>query len=263
MRFSAEILWVSLTVLIYYIALTLYKKFKSPLLNPVLVSVICLIAILKISGVQAAEYSKSVNVITFFLGPSVVALGFMLSQQWDLIRKNLKAIFWSVSLASLAGILSATAIAYLLGAESKIVATLAPKSVTTPIAIGIAEKTNGIVALTAAIVIAVGVFGAVVGPTFLNMINIKDAFARGLAMGTAAHGIGTARAVEEGETTGTAAALSIGLAGVFTVVFIFLIYFFIGDWDQISNYLNNFFNSSKILTSETKLKISCFSMFFS
>ncbi|MBT30427.1 MAG: CidB/LrgB family autolysis modulator [Thalassobius sp.] len=243
MGFSTEILWVSITLMIYYFALMLYKRFKSPLLNPVLVSVTCIIIILKVGKIPVAEYSKSVSVISFFLGPSVVALGFMLYQQWDLIRKNLKAIFWSVSLASLAGIVSVTIIAYFLRAESEIIATLAPKSITTPIAIGVSEKTNGIVALTAAIVIAVGVFGAVVGPSFLNLLKIKDAFARGLAMGTAAHGIGTARAVEEGETTGTAAALSIGLAGVFTVAFIFLIYFFIGDWNQISIFLDNFFNS--------------------
>ena len=232
-----EILWVGCTICTYYLALSLYNKYKSPLLNPVLISVTFIILILKLTQIKVSEYLHGVSVISFFLGPSVVALGFMLYQQWELIKKNLKAILWSVSLASLSGIISVTLIAYLLNANSEIIATLAPKSVTTPIAIGIAEKTNGIVALTAAVVIAVGVFGAVIGPTFLNLLKIKDSFARGLAMGTAAHGIGTARAVEEGETTGTAAALSIGLSGVFTVLFIFLIHFFIGDWSQIVKFL--------------------------
>lgn len=231
--FELEVFWVSLTLLIFYISTLIYNKFKYPFFNPVLLSVTAIIIFIKVSKVDIQSYNENIKIINFFLGPAVVSLGYLLHKQWAEISKNLAAIVSSICIASFVGILSVVTIAHILGSNAALLATLAPKSVTTPIAIGIAVKTGGIVPLTAAIVIAVGVFGAVVGTWFLDATKIEDPFARGLAFGTAAHGIGTARAIDEGETTGTAAALSIGLTGVFTVLQISLLILLFGNWGKI------------------------------
>jgi len=237
MPFDFQIFWVTLTLVCFFISSILYAKYKTPLLNPVFIAVILLIVIIKISGASIEQYNKSVGIINFFLGPAVVALGHLLHKQWEEIAKNIKAIFCSIGAASLIGVISVVITAHMLGASSELLATLAPKSVTTPIAIGIASKTGGIPSLSAAVVIAVGIFGAISGSWFLNLTKIKHPFARGLAFGSASHGIGTARAVEEGEVSGTAAALAIGLMGIFTVTYIFLMYVLVGNWLKIQKIL--------------------------
>lgn len=238
MLFELHIFWVTVTLVCFFVSSTLYAKYKTPLLNPVFIAVSLLIIIIKVSSARIDQYNESVRIINFFLGPSVVALGHLLHKQWEEIAKNIKAILCSIGAASLIGIFSVAIIAHMLGASSELLATLAPKSVTTPIAIGISLKTGGIPSLTAAVVIAVGIFGAIIGSWFLNLTKIKHPFARGLAFGSASHGIGTARAVEEGEVAGTAAALAIGLMGIFTVSYIYLMYVLIGHWQKIQEVMN-------------------------
>ncbi len=241
MLFKLEVFWVSLTLLVFFGGTLIYNRYKKPFFNPVLLSVVSLILFIKLTKADIEDFNQNTRVINFFLGPAVVALGYLLHKQWAEIAKNLLAILLSIATASLVGIISVVSVAYLMGADAILIATLAPKSVTTPIAIGIANKTGGIASLTAAIVIAVGVFGAVVGSWFLNLIKVENAFARGLAFGTAAHGIGTARAIDEGEINGTAAALAIGLTGVFTVLQLFIINFLFGNWSEIQHFLDRFF----------------------
>ncbi|MES2765098.1 MAG: LrgB family protein [Bacteroidota bacterium] len=209
---------ILITLGIYVFAQKLFLRFKSPFLNPVLLSICTLIFFLKISGIEYAEYIEGGKFISFLLSPAVVALGAVLYSQRSEIFKKRKAILISVIAGSCVGIMSAAGIAILLKANPQIVATLAPKSVTAPIAIEISRMTSGIPSLTAAICIAVGVFGAVVGPMFLKLLKIKSGAAWGFAMGAAAHGIGTARALEEGELEGAAAGLAIGLNGILTAI---------------------------------------------
>jgi putative effector of murein hydrolase len=156
--------------------------------------------------------------ISFLLSPAVVALGAVLFSQRSEIFKKRKAILISVIAGSFTGVVSAAGIAILLKANPQIVATLAPKSVTAPIALEISRISGGIPSLTAAICISVGVFGAVVGPMFLKLLKITSPGAFGFAMGAAAHGIGTARALEDGELQGAAGGLAIGLNGVITAI---------------------------------------------
>jgi predicted murein hydrolase (TIGR00659 family) len=148
----------------------------------------------------------------------VVALGVPLYLRLEEIKRRGKAILISILLGSVVGVISAAGIAATLGASKEVISSLAPKSVTTPIAMGIAEKLGGIPPLTAAIVIATGILGAVLGPSFLKILKIKSATAFGLAMGAASHGIGTARAVEEGEVQGAISGLALCLNGIFTAI---------------------------------------------
>lgn len=209
---------VALTLLVYHLAQWLYRRRQFFLFNPVLVAITAIIVILKAVQVDYPTYNQGGRLISFFLGPAVVALGLPLYHQLAEIRKRGAAILASIACGSLVGIVSAAWTARLLGASPVVTASLAPKSVTTPIAIGIAEKIGGVTPLTAALVIATGVLGAVVGPVFLKRIGIRSKTAFGLALGAASHGIGTARAMEEGELEGASAGLAIGLNGLATAI---------------------------------------------
>jgi len=209
---------VTATLASYYGAKLLYGRLKLFLLNPVLVSVAVLIALLKAVGLDYASYMKGGQIISFFLGPAVVALGLPLYRQLEQLKRRKVSLLVSIFGGSLVGILAAALPAQLLGCPSALVASLAPKSVTTPIAMGIAELLGGIPPLTAAVVIATGILGAVAGPPFLRALGVRSPIAFGLAMGAAAHGIGTARCLEEGEAQGAAGGLAIGLNGIATAL---------------------------------------------
>jgi len=210
---------ITVTFGIYYFATKCYSRYRIVLLNPILISIVSLIILLKLTGLDYNTYFNGAQIISFFLPASVVALGVPLYLQLYEIRKRGKSIIFSIIIGSIVGILSAALTAKWLGASKEIVASIAPKSVTTPIAMSIAEKIGGVPPLTAALVICTGIFGAIMGPGILKVFRIHDKVAFGLAMGAASHGIGTARAVEEGELEGAAAGLAICLNGIATAVF--------------------------------------------
>ena len=216
--FTSKVFSITITLCVFYFAQKMYARWKYALLNPVLLSILALIAFLKLTHVSYADYFEGGQIISFFLGPAVVALGVPLYLQLPEIKKRGKAILLAVLLGSAGGILAAAGIAAALGASRAVIISLAPKSATTPIAMGIVEKLGGIPALTAAIVIATGILGAVAGPWFLKLIGVTSPTAFGLALGAAAHGIGTARAVEEGEIQGALSGLALGLNGIFTAI---------------------------------------------
>ncbi|MGA1847089.1 CidB/LrgB family autolysis modulator [Deferribacter abyssi] len=218
---------VTITFIVFFLATKLYNKYRFILFNPVLISISSLIVILKTINLDYQTYFKGAKIISFFLGPSVVALGVPLYLQFEEIKKRGIPILFSITLGSIIGILSASLTAKLLGASKTVVASIAPKSVTTPIAMGISEKIGGIPSLTAAIVIATGVLGAVIGPAFLKLTGIKNKIAIGLAIGSASHGIGTARAFEEGELEGASSSLAICLNGIATAIFTPIIFYII------------------------------------
>jgi predicted murein hydrolase (TIGR00659 family) len=211
---------VAATVGVYLAAERLYRRSGWFVLNPVLVSVAVLIAALLALHVDYADYQRGGRVLAWLLGPAVVALGVPLAEHWEEIVRHGRAIFPSILAGSLTGIVAAAGTARLLGATPEVVRSLAPRSVTTPIAMGISAKVGGIPSLTAALVIATGVLGAVAGPALLRALGVRSRTAVGLALGSAAHGIGTARAVEEGEVEGATAGLAIGLMGVATAVLV-------------------------------------------
>lgn len=211
---------VTLTLVTYELATCVYRRWPLVLFNPVIVTAAFIIALLYQLDIPYPQYAAGGDMLLFLLGPAVVALGLPLYQRRADIISRLVPILCAVSAGAVASIVSATGILLLFGSDINLILSMAPKSVTTPIAIGISEKIGGIVPLTAAIVVITGCFGGMVGPTFCRLLRIRDPFALGLAMGTAAHGLGTGRMLEIDRFGGAMAGLAIGLNGVITAAII-------------------------------------------
>ncbi|HEY7770731.1 LrgB family protein [Longimicrobium sp.] len=215
---AAIVLSLAATLGVYAAARAFQRRIGSVVLHPVLVSIIVLIVALRMLGIEYEDYDRGGRVLTFLLGPAVVALGLPLHRQMEEIGRKRNAVLLTILVGSVAGALTATVTAALLGASDEVIRSLIPRSVTTPIAIGIAGRVGGLPALSAAVSILTGVLGAVIGPPLLRALGIRSPTAFGLALGAAAHGVGTARAAEEGDVEAASAALAIGLMGVFTAV---------------------------------------------
>ena len=181
-----------------------------------MVSIVTIIALLLAADIPYRDYARGGDLIAFLLGPAVVALAVPLYQRRLELWRRKSAILVGILSGSLASIGSACGIAWLLGGSRDVIISMAPKSVTAPIAIGIAERIGGIPALTAPVVVMTGCLGAVCGAEFCRLIGIRTHLATGLAVGTAAHGIGTARMLEIDRLAGTTAGLAIGLNGLAT-----------------------------------------------
>lgn len=216
---------LTLTLVAFQAAAWLYGKAgQSPLLNPVLTAVALVVSVLLATGTPYAVYFEGAQFVHFLLGPATVALAVPLYRQLHRVRESALAILVSLICGSVTAILSAVALGWLLGAPAEVLASLAPKSVTAPVAMAIAEELGGAPSLTAVLVIVTGIFGAMFGPLVLNLIGVRDWRARGLAMGTASHGIGTARALQVNETAGAFSGLAMGLNAVATALLLPLIW---------------------------------------
>lgn len=222
--FSMPLFGVALTLSVFRIAEIIYRRSGFILLNPVFVSICTIIIILKLAGIEYADYARGGDLILFLLGPSVVALALPLWQRREQILARKLPILVGICAGALASILSAAGTAWLLNGSDAVVLSLVPKSVTTPIAIGIAEKIGGIVPLTAALVVLTGCLGAICGPEFCRLIGIRRPTSLGLAVGTASHGIGTARVLEEDRLAGAVSGLAIGLNGLATAILVPLLW---------------------------------------
>lgn len=225
--FALQPFTLAFVIGIYLASVALYQRTRLGLLHPVLTSMLVIIGVLYVLDVDYEAFRQGSFLIDFMLGPSVVALGYVLYEQVRLIRRHLVSMLTAVSVGSLVGIVSVTLIARWLGADEQVVSSLQPKSVTTPIALGISERFGGIPPLTAVVVVVVGVFGAVVGPFVLDKTGVRSKIARGLAMGSSAHGGGTSRAIEMGAVEGAISGLSIGLMGVATALLMPLVRLFL------------------------------------
>lgn len=216
----SEIFALTLVVSTYQAALFLYKKAHFFLLHPMITTLCVIILILESQGIQYEEFQQNSHLIHFLLGPSVVALGYVLYNQIQYLRGNVVSILTSVFVGAIIGIVSVILIGKLMGADEALIATIQPKSVTTPIAMDISEKAGGMPSLTAVIVVAVGIFGSIVGPYVLKVLGIHSRIAKGLAMGASSHGIGTAAAIQIGAIEGALSGLAIGLMGVMTAILV-------------------------------------------
>ncbi len=215
---SSPLFGITITLVTFQLATILHKHFRYTLLNPAIVSIVSVIVILKQCNISYKNYSVGGDIILFLLGPSVVALGVPLYQRRAEVVPRLLPILAGITAGSVISIVTASGIILLMGGSEQLAMTVAPKSVTTQIAIGISAKFGGIVPLTAAVVVATGCFGAVIGPSFCRLLGINDPASMGLAMGTAAHGIGTGRMLEIDLLGGAIAGLAIGLSGVITAL---------------------------------------------
>jgi predicted murein hydrolase (TIGR00659 family) len=216
---------VGLTLIVYTLAQKLYIRTGSIFFNPVAVTIGSIILLLLFTRIPYEVYAVGGDYVLFLLGPSVVALGLPLYTRRREILTRKAPILIGVFAGAFASIISASGTAWLLGGSREVVLSLAPKSVTTPIAISIVEKIGGIAPLTAALVVLTGCLGAICGPEFCRLIGIRDPAAVGLAVGTAAHGIGTARMLEVDRLGGAIAGLAIGLNGLITAFLLPFLFF--------------------------------------
>lgn len=202
----------------YQLAIAVYEKTRLVFLQPVLVSTMLVIAILLLCGLTFVEYKTSADALTIFLGPATVALAVPLY----LNLRRIRQVFWPTVLTLLvAGVVATVlgvALAWMLGAEHNMLMSMAPKSVTSPIAMLVASQIGGLAALAAVFVMITGVLGAIIGPSLLRLCGVRNHAAMGMALGMTAHAVGTSRAMQESEECGAFAALAMSLMGVFTAI---------------------------------------------
>lgn len=219
------LLHLTLTLIAYQIGAALYARGRmNPLLNPVLIAVLLLVGLLTATGTEYGVYFEGAQFVHFLLGPATVALALPLYRQVARVRRSARALSASLLAGSAAAILAAAGIAWLLGASEETIRSIAPKSATAPVAMGVSEEIGGLPSLTAVLVILTGVLGAMMGPKLMTLIGVRSWSARGFALGVASHGVGTARAMQVNEVAGAFAGLAMGLNALATALFLPLVW---------------------------------------
>lgn len=208
---------IILSLLAFEAGLYIYKKSKIPLFNPLLIAITLVIGFLLIFNIDFDLYNAGAKFINMFLGPATVILAVPLYKQIELLKKHAPSILIGILFGSIIGIFSVIGLSYALGLNSQLIKSLLPKSVTTPIGIEISNQLEGIIPVTVLVIIVSGIIGAAIGPFLCKLFKITDSVAVGVALGTAAHAVGTSKALEIGETEGAMSGLSIGIAGLMTV----------------------------------------------
>lgn len=216
---QTPLLWLTATLAAYALGIRVARACRNhPLANPVVVAAGLIILVLQATGTPYPAYFDGAQFVHFLLGPATVALAVPLWRNRVQVRRNLAPMCAALVAGSLTAILSATAVAYALGAPLPVLASLAAKSTTAPIAMALSESIGGLPALTAVLVVSTGILGSVVVTPLMNAMRIRDFAARGFAAGVASHGIGTARAFQVSEEAGTFAGIAMGLNGALTAL---------------------------------------------
>ena len=210
---------VAISLVGYVIGVQLKKKFKLAVLNPLMISIIFVVGVVLLFKLDYPSYKKQAEILNYLLTPATIALAIPLYQQLSLLRKNLLAVICGIISGVLASMSSVLAMSVLFSLSHEDFVTLLPKSITTAIGMGVSEELGGIQTITVAVIIVTGVLGNVIGEGVCKLFRITEPISRGLALGTAAHAIGTAKALEMGEIEGAMSSLSIAVAGLLTVVF--------------------------------------------
>jgi predicted murein hydrolase (TIGR00659 family) len=218
---ASPLLGLTITLLAYQGAFWIYQRSGcNPLANPVLIAVTVLVLFLTLTATSYETYFEGAKFVHFLLGPATVALAIPLYMQLHRVRAMLLPVIVGLLVGSLTAAVSAVLVGRLFGASLSTQLSLAPKSVTTPIAMGIAERIGGIPSLTAVLVIITGILGAVGARYVFDAMKLRDPAIRGFAIGVASHGIGTARAFQVNEQSGAFAALAMGLNGALTAILV-------------------------------------------
>ena len=205
----------------YLLGVFIYTKSHIALLHPIIISIAVIIGVLKWAGIDYDTFFHGSYIINFMLGPSVVALGYVLYEQIGYLKGKVLSITSSIIVGSFVGIVSVILICK--NVDHSVIASLEPKSVTTPIAMSLSARSGGIPSLTAVTVVLCGILGGIIGPFILRKLHVRSKVAQGLALGAAAHGLGTARAIELGAVEGAISGLAIGLMGIMTSLLIPLV----------------------------------------
>lgn len=209
---------VVLSIFAYQFGVFLKKKTNSPIVNPLLVSIVIVMAILLVLKVDYDSYNSSAKYLSYLLTPATVSLAIPLYRQIETLKKNFKAIILGVLSGSITSMAVILVMAILFGLSHEEYVTLLPKSITTAIGMGVSEEFGGYVTITVAVIIVTGILGNIIGEMVCKVFRIKNPISRGLALGTSAHAIGTTKAMEMGEVEGAMSSLAIVVAGLITVV---------------------------------------------
>lgn len=202
----------------YIIGIQLKKKLKLSILNPLLVSIILVIAFLIAFDIDYESYNQSGKYLSYFLTPATVCLAIPLYQQIDLLKKNFKAIMIGILTGVLTSLASILVLSVIFRLTHEIYVTLLPKSITTAIGIAVSEELGGLKTITVVSISLTGILGSVIGEGVCRLFKIKNPISVGLSLGTASHAIGTTKALELGEVQGAMSSLSIAISGLLTVI---------------------------------------------
>lgn len=209
---------VTLSLVAYMVGVFLKKKFKSGIFNPLLISIIITIVVLLVSGVDYEIYNEGAKYLSWLLTPATVCLAIPLYEQWELLRKNYKAVMLGLLAGVVTSLCTVLVLCYVLKLSHVEYVTLLPKSITTAIGMGVSEELGGYVTITVAVIVVTGVIGNILGELICKVFKIEEPISKGLALGCSAHAIGTAKAIEMGEIEGAMSGLAIAVSGILTVV---------------------------------------------
>lgn len=215
---SATFFGVSLSLLTYLLGMWLKKKFRFALFNPLLISIVITMLVLVACHVDYETYNEGAKYLSYLLTPATVCLAIPLYEQLGQLKRHWKAVFAGILAGVLTSLGCVLAMAVLFGLSHETYVTLLPKSITTAIGMGVCEELGGQVSITAAVIIVTGVLGNIIGEGVCRLFRIHNPVAKGVALGTSAHAVGTARAMEMGEVEGAMSSLSIAVAGLLTVI---------------------------------------------
>lgn len=215
---ASPLFGIVLSILAFQIGLWVNQKTKSPLCNPLLIAVALIIFILQVFDIPLEYYKKGGDVIAIFLAPATACLALSVYGQIKQLQKHLLPIVAGCFAGSLASVASVLFLCRLFGLDATLTASLIPKSVTTPIAMELSAQAGGVPAFTVAAVICTGILGAIIAPLLCKLFRVHDPVARGVAIGTSSHAVGTTKALEMGPLEGAMSGISIGVAGIATVL---------------------------------------------
>ena len=215
---TSDLFLLTLTTGLFCLGGIIYRRTRLALLHPVLLTFVAMIVFLQTTGIPYSRYQEATRILDFALGMSVVALGYLLYEQVERLRGSLVPVAVATLVGCVTGVLSVVYTAKAFGAERMILNSIAPKSVTVPIAVSVSGPLGGNVSVTSVVVFCVGIFGSIFGEWILRRCGVRDPEARGFALGAAAHGIGTARAIEIGAVEGALSGLAMALMGLATAL---------------------------------------------
>ena len=215
---AISVLPVSLTLITFLAGQKLQKKFRSPLLNPILISVILVLIFLALTGLPVADYKAGMGTLSWLLTPATICLAVPMYEQFQILKKNLPMILAGVAAGAVSCLIMVAGFGILVNFESILTISLMPKSITTAIGVALSEMMGGMPGVTTAAIVFTGIFASIMGPAFCRLFRLTDEVARGVAFGTAGHVIGTSKANELSPLTGAVSSLSLVVAGLLTAV---------------------------------------------
>lgn len=215
---TSPVFGVLTSIIAYEIGALIKRKFKLSVFNPLLIAIIILIAFLCKFNIKYSDYNNGGQIISFFLAPATVALALPLYKKFSLFKENALPILLGILCGTISGIMSVIALSKLFNLSAKLTKSLVPKSITTPIGMALAQQLGGLPSIAVVAIIITGILGSIIGPTLYKVLKIDDKVAMGIAMGSASHAVGTAKAMEIGEIEGAMSGLTIAISGIMTVL---------------------------------------------